>query len=446
MSYLPLTSSDRGAMLASLGLKDIEELFRSIPKSIRSKEYDLPLPASELELVNELEALAAQNRTSKTTLSFLGAGCYDHYVPAIIPHLISRGEFLTAYTPYQPEASQGLLQTIYEYQSLITALTGMDVSNASHYDGATSVAEAVLVSIHHTQRKKVLLARTLHPDYRQVIATYLKGGDGEIKEIPFDKATGSIDTAALYKELSNDVAAVVVSTPNFFGVMEDLEGLAERVHESGALFIVSSHPLSLGLFRTPREWGADFACGEGQPLGLGLNFGGPLLGYFAATNEFMRKIPGRIVGLTKDNRGQRAFVLTLQTREQHIRRERAASNICSNEALCALTASIYLSALGKCGLERIARLNLERVQYLKEKIKKLKHFSFYFSSTNFNECLIKCPTGPKKILDALRGQGIIGGLDVSSYYPEFPDGLLVCVTETKTKGDIDKFVDLLSKV
>ena len=345
MPYLPYTEQEKQRIFREIGVSSLDDLIQSIPSSLRHPQILMSHGLSEIEVQRQVLKLGSRNTATTDFLSFLGAGSYEHFIPSA-QEMVARQEFTTAYTPYQPEASQGTLQVIFEYQSLMAELTGLAASNASHYDGATSLAEAALVALRQTDRTKILVARSLHPHYRDVIRTYLAQSSYQVEEFGF-LAHGGLDLESLQKKLTPDVAGVILQTPNFFGGVEDLNGVSDRVHANGSLLIVSGHPLSFALYRSPGEWGADIAAGEGQPLGMPLGFGGPYLGYFVASQSLLRRIPGRIAGLTEDADGKRAFCLTLQAREQHIRRERAGSNICSNQALCALAACVYMTFLGK---------------------------------------------------------------------------------------------------
>ncbi|MDD5593948.1 MAG: aminomethyl-transferring glycine dehydrogenase subunit GcvPA [Candidatus Margulisbacteria bacterium] len=398
------------------------DLFADIPSKVRLKEkLSLPRPLSEPELLAELTDLSQKNTPGT---SFLGGGSYDHFIPSAVKHILGRSEFYTAYTPYQPEASQGTLQAIYEYQSLICELTGLEVANASMYDGATALAEAAFMACRITGRKEIVVSAAVHPNYRAVLKTYCTAADLVLKELPFDIASG---LTAYNLQLTTNSACVILQQPNFFGNLEKVAGLADKVHAAGALLIASINPISLGLLKPPGRYGADIVVGEGQPLGLPRSFGGPGLGLMAARQEYLRQMPGRIVGATTDLDGQRAFVLTVSTREQHIRRERATSNICSNEALCALAATVYLSLLGKNGLKKVAGLCLQKANYLKEKLGQ----AVLWSTPGFNELVIKTN---KKI-----------GLDLAGYYPELAGCRLICVTELTNKSELDKLVlDVLS--
>ncbi len=444
MHYHPLTGDDRREMLEAIGVNSFDDLLTGIPEKLRVKDLSISEATSELELRRELEKIGSANQSTSSTLSFLGGGSYEHFIPAALPQLMGRNEFYTAYTPYQPEASQGTLQVIFEYQSLIAELTGMDVSNASHYDGGTSLAEAGLLALRHTGRRKILVARSVHLHYRQVLQTYLEAADFTLEEFGFEE-DGRFHRKEFENLIDEEIGGVIFQTPNFFGVVEDLTHVADLLHSKGALFIVSSNPLSLGVLRSPGEWGADLSVGEGQVLGLPLGFGGPYLGYFAATKELLRKIPGRLAGMTMDREGKRAFVLTLQAREQHIRRERASSNICTNQGLCALGACIYLTLLGKAGVREVGELNVDRANYLREQIAKIPGFRVNQTATIFNEFLVYSGKPFSKISEKLLGQRILPGINVSSFYPELKNAFLVCATETKTQEDLDRFVKELSQ-
>lgn len=445
MHYHPLTEEDRRQMLQAIGVEQFEDLLKPVPRKLRAGALSVPEALSELELRREIEKIGRKNLSAKNTLSFLGGGSYEHFIPAALPQLLSRNEFYTAYTPYQPEASQGTLQTMFEYQSLIAELTGMAVSNASHYDGATSLAEAGLLALRHTGRRKLLVARSVHPDFRQVLRTYLEAADFAIEEFGFEES-GRFRREEFEELLTEEVGACVFQTPNFLGVIEDLERVADQVHARGALLVLASNPLSLGILRPPGEWGADLAVGEGQVLGIPMSFGGPYLGYFTATRELMRKIPGRLAGMTIDQEGKRAFVLTLQAREQHIRRERASSNICTNEALCALAACVYLTLLGKEGIREVGELNLDRASYLREGLSGLKGFHVDREAPIFNEFVVRPEKSFVDIESKIIQQGILPGIELGRFYPELKGSFLVSATETKTKEDLDRFINALGLV
>lgn len=438
-SYLPHTEADRQSMLAAIGAKTVADLFEDVPEAIRlGKDMTLPEALDEASLLKHLQKVAAKNAHFSEYSYFLGAGAYDHYVPAIIDSLISRGEFTTAYTQYQPEVAQGYLQALWEYQSMICSLTGMAVCNASLYDGGMALAEAIMMACAHTKRNKIVATKTLHPHYRTILSTYAIDLDIAVEDVMYKD--GLTDLAALEQAISKETAAVVIQSPNFFGSIEDLQAIADIAHKSGALLIVSADPISLSLLKAPGELGADIVTGEGQPLGIAASFGGPGLGFFCTTEKLMRKMPGRIVGQTVDSEGKRGFVLTLQAREQHIRREKATSNICSNQALCALSAAIYMSATGKTGLPHITNLCLQKAHYAYEQITALAGYEPVFSAPFFKEFVIRLPKAVKEINDGLLQDKIIGGLDLGKYYPELENCMLVCVTENRTKEEIDAFV------
>lgn len=442
LSYIPTTDGDLAEMLAAIGISDTSELFKIIPEDYRlDKPLNLPSGLAEQDVVSLCVGMAARNKNLHELTCFLGAGAYDHYVPAIVDTMLSRGEFLTAYTPYQPEVAQGILQSIYEYQSLICALTQMDISNASLYDGGTAVGEAAIMSTSITGRSKVVVSRAVHPNYRQVLSTYTAGLDINIVEAPFKD--GLTDISALISMLDDTVASVIVQYPNFFGCVEDLGAISEAAHAVGAKLIVSVDPVSLGLLTPPGAYGADIVVGEGQPLGVHTGFGGPYLGIFACRQEYVWKVPGRIVGATTDSEGRPCYCLTLQTREQHIRREKATSNICSNQALIALAATIYLSSLGKNGLKQVADLCFQKSHYAKERICNKAGFSSPWNAPFFKEFVVKCDKPIDEINKKLIDNNIIGGLDLGKFYPELENHMLLCTTEKRRKEQIDLLVELL---
>lgn len=446
MRYLPNTDRDRQKMLAAIGVKSSDELFADIPESTRlHRDLDLPAPMAESELRRYLGCLAAQNQNVADYACFLGGGAYDHYIPAIVGHVTSRSEFYTAYTPYQPEVSQGTLQSIYEYQTMIAELTGTDVANASMYDGATATAEAILLSMVTNRRSHVVIARAVHPDTRSVCRTYTVGQGVTISEAAV-KADGTTDLAQMAELITDQTTCVIVQYPNFFGVVEPLAEMAKLAHDKGAMFVVNANPIALGVLKPPGAFGADVVCGEGQPLGIPLGFGGPYLGYFACRAKFQRRMPGRLAGITTDTRGQRAYVLTLQTREQHIRREKATSNICSNEALCALAASVYMSVMGKEGIGKVADLCLQKAHYTHSRLAELKGFEPLFDGPFFNEFAFRTPVAPQKLQAALAERKILGGLDVGAFYPEYAGAALFAVTEQRTKAQIDELVEALEVI
>lgn len=443
MHYQPVTAAEKQEILEEIGVKSFADLVRGIPVSLKEPSFQLPDGLSEAEIQNLFTKLGSSNATLKNHLSFLGGGSYEHFIPAAVGSILARHEFYTAYTPYQPEAAQGTLQAIYEFQSLITELTAMDVSNASHYDGATSLAEAAILAFRHTGRNRILVASTVHPHYRQVLKTYLEGTPYKVEEIGCD-ATGKFDREAALKLLHDDIAAVVIQTPNFFGVIEDLEGFADQVHQAGALLILSFNPISLSLIKPPGEWGADIAVGEGQPLGLPPHFGGPYLGLFTLSRPLMRKMPGRLAGLTVDSAGKRAFCLTLQAREQHIRREKAYSNICTNQALCALAACVYMTLLGKEGLRELGEINMDRAYYLRNGIAKLPDFNVDITTPIFNEFIVQSKKPFTEIEMHCRREGVLPGILLDKFYPSRKNQFLVCATETKSQADLDRFIEVLA--
>ncbi len=440
--YIPHTEEDVQAMLEFAGAKKIEDLFGMIPEECRLAEpLDLPEPFSEPDLVRHLQGLQ-----STAYSSFLGAGAYHHFIPSVISALISRSEFYTAYTPYQPEISQGTLQAVFEYQTLMCQLTGMEVSNASMYDGASSLAEAVGMAGRVTKRKKILLSETVHPEYRKVIQTYLDPDQEEIILIPYKKEEGQTDERKLLDRLDGKVSSVVIQNPNFLGVIEDLHGMTDKVHEAGGLMIVGfTEAVAHGILKPPGEEGADIVAGEGQSFGIPLSYGGPYLGIFTTREKFVRNMPGRLVGETVDLEGKRGFVLTLATREQHIRREKATSNICTNEGLCALMATIFLSCLGRQGLKELALMNLSKAEYAKKIASQIDRCHLVFSSPTFNEFALKIPGEPERVLEKLKGKKILGGIPLGRFYPEMNHYLLVTVTEMNTREEIDRWAEALEK-
>ena len=441
MRYIPHTEEDIRQMLEAIKVNSIEDLFEEVPGDVRLKRpLDLPAPMSESEVLGELKRLAAQNATVENHTAFLGGGAYNHFSPSVVDHLISRSEFYTAYTPYQPEISQGTLQAIFEYQTLICQLTGMDVSNASMYDGASACAEAVLMSVRVTRRSKVLLASNLHPEYRETVATYCRYLDIELVDVPYLKS-GRIDQKVLSGLLDKGTAALVAGYPNFFGVIEELGSLADAAHEVGALLVsATSEPVALGKIKSPGELGTDIVVGEGQSFGMPVSFGGPGVGFFATRQKTVRSIPGRLVGATTDMDGKPGYVLTLATREQHIRREKATSNICSNQGLCALIANIYLCLMGKNGLRELAEQNLAKAEYAKAMIGAINGFSIPFTAPTFNEFVVEFEGDAEAMLESLEAQGILGGIPLTKYFPEMENRFLVCVTEQNSKAGIDALV------
>jgi glycine dehydrogenase subunit 1 len=442
MSYIPHTPADREHMLRAIGVAQLEDLFDDVPEHARFPRLRLPEPLSEMEVLAETQAISEANADAGHFPCFLGAGAYHHFIPPVVDEIINRGEFYTAYTPYQPEVAQGTLQAIFEFQSMIANLTGLDVANASHYDGATALAEGVLLAYQQSRgrRKKVIVTPGVHPQYRAVARTYTQGLDIRI--------TGDEDLAAtavqLREQLDADTACFVIQQPNFFGELEDVRGLADAVHAAGALLIVVCEPISLGLLQPPGAYGADVACGEGQPLGVPVNFGGPYVGFFATRSEYVRKMGGRLVGETLDRAGRRGYVLTLTPREQHIRRERATSNICTNQGLMALAACVYMATMGKAGLKTVAELCYHKAHYAAAEIGRLPGFAVTSRDPWFMEFVVRCPQPVAALNQRLmQDYGIIGGYDLGRDYPHLADQMLVCVTETVTRDEIDEFVEAL---
>jgi len=432
-SYIPVSASGREQMLAAIGLKTVDELFAQIPDGIKVAKLNLPQGMSELDVARSIGAIAAANIRFKTI--FRGAGAYRHYIPAIVKGITGKEEFLTAYTPYQAEISQGVLQSIFEYQTMICQLTGMDVSNASVYDGATAAAEAMAMCVER-KRTEVLVAASTHPMVMRTMQTYCHGAGVTCTAVPL--CDGVTDKEALKGLIGDSTACFYVQQPNYLGLIEDAEALGQIVHEAGAKYVMGVNPISLGILRTPAEQGADIAVGEGQPLGMPLAFGGPYLGFMACTTAMMRKLPGRIVGETTDKDGQRAFVLTLQAREQHIRREKASSNICSNQALCAMTAAVYMAAMGPDGLRRAATQCLSKAHYAAQQISGIPGYELRYQGSFFHEFLTGCPGDVSAVLSVLEKEDMLGG------YP-MENGILWCVTEMNTKEEIDRLVEILKR-
>ncbi|MFZ0474868.1 MAG: aminomethyl-transferring glycine dehydrogenase subunit GcvPA [Halobacillus sp.] len=437
--YLPMTEQDKKDMLSRIGVQKSEELFSDIPENIRFKgNLDLKEPKNEFQLMNELTKMAQENVTLKSHTSFLGAGVYDHYIPSIVDHVISRSEFYTAYTPYQPEISQGELQAIFEFQTMICELTGMDVANSSMYDGGTALAEAVNLSAGQTKRKKVLVSKAIHPESLAVIHSYVKGPGVEVVEI--DHKQGKTDLIQLESELDDNTASVVLQYPNFFGQIEPLDEVRKIVDtQKKTMMITSSNPLALGYLTPPGEFGADIVTGDAQVFGIPAQYGGPHCGYFATTKKLMRKVPGRLVGQTVDEDGRRGFVLTLQAREQHIRRDKATSNICSNQALNALASSVAMSSLGKQGLRKMSWMNIQKAAYMKKQLQS-NNIEVVFEGAFFNELVVKLDRDIKEVNRILLQKGIIGGYDLSQMDNSLQNHMLVAVTEIRTKEEIDQFV------
>ncbi|MEY8751534.1 aminomethyl-transferring glycine dehydrogenase subunit GcvPA [Alkalicoccobacillus gibsonii] len=439
--YLPMTETDRDEMLQAIGVDSIEELFADIPSDIRFKgQLNIEKALKEPELIKFFNGLAAKNTSTKSVPSFLGAGVYDHYIPSIVNHVISRSEFYTAYTPYQPEISQGELQAIFEFQSMICELTGMDLANSSMYDGPTSLAEAAMMSCGHTKKKTILVSKAVHPEARDVLKTNAYGQGLTVIEI--DTKNGVTDLDLLKEHYNDDTACVLVQYPNFFGHVEPLADIEAITHQGKALLAVSSNPLALGLLKSPGEFGADIVVGDAQPFGISMQFGGPHCGYFATTKKLMRKVPGRLVGQTVDDQGQRGFVLTLQAREQHIRRDKATSNICSNQALNALAASVAMTAIGKKGVKEMAYQNVQKAAYLKAKLKGLG-INVVHDGPTFNEFVIQLNQSVKEVNEKLLEKGFIGGYELERDDQSLEGQMLLCVTEVRTKEELDAFASEL---
>jgi glycine dehydrogenase subunit 1 len=438
MRYLPHTDADIASMLKVAKAENLEELFSTIPGECRlTGNYNLPEPLTEWELNDHIDALAKNMAVPPEYKIFIGAGSYEHYIPSSASYLLSRSEFVTSYTPYQPEMSQGTLQAIFEYQTLTSRLLGMEVANASLYDGASALAEALLMATRITRQKKIAVSSLIHPMYRRVVETYLKPTDLEMIELPYLE-NGRTDLTPL--EGIEDLAAVAVQSPNFFGCIEDLKTVGEKAHGKKALLITSfTEALAYGLLKSPGSLGADIACGEGQSMGIPRSYGGPVLGMFAAKMKYVRNMPGRLVGETKDQDGKRGFVLTLSTREQHIRREKATSNICTNSGLCALASAIYMASVGGTGIRELALLNHDKAAYLKSELEKAG-FSVPFSSPFFNEFIVKFPDGFETTYQRLLENKIVAGLSLAPYYPELSGHYLMCATETKSKEDMDTLI------
>ncbi|MEO0082988.1 MAG: aminomethyl-transferring glycine dehydrogenase subunit GcvPA [candidate division WOR-3 bacterium] len=446
--YIPNTERDKQKMLSTIGVKTTEELFAVIPEKIRFKgNLNLPEALSELEIKKLASAMAKQNANQNDYISFLGGGIYDHYIPAVINHLLLRSEFYTAYTPYQAEVSQGTLQAIYEYQSLICQLFQMDISNAGMYDGASAFAEACHMARSITKKNKILLAETINPFYQQVIKTYCQGLNIPIINCNCDKENnGIVDCQQVAELIDSDTAALLVQHPNFYGNLEPVKELSEIAHKNSALFIVCVDPISLGMLNPPGYYNADIAVAEGQALGMPSSLGGPLLGILTCRKEYVRALPGRLVAKTNDVAGNDGYVLALQTREQHIRREKATSNICTNEALCALAATIYLSIMGKQGLKEVAYQCYVKSHYLAQEIIKINGFELAFKQPFFKEFVIRTKYEPKEIINQLLKEKIFAGIDLSQFNQQWANQLLICATEKRTKDEIDKFVKLLKEL
>ncbi|MDI6839588.1 MAG: aminomethyl-transferring glycine dehydrogenase subunit GcvPA [bacterium] len=443
MPFIPNTDEDRKKMLHKIGVKNFDELLSPIPEHLRLKEpLNLPPSLSEFEINKLMQRISKMNLTTEDCISFLGAGCYDHYIPAAVDYVISRPEFYTAYTPYQAEASQGTLQIIYEYQSMICELTGMDVANASMYDGGSALAEACHMASSIKGREKVLISDSVNPSYIQCVKTYL--GSNRVIHIPLNN--GRTDVSILKNMLSDSIACVVIQHPNFFGILEPVNEIGHLVHLRNSLYIGIPLPISLGVLSLPGDWGADIVVAEGQSLGIRQSLGGPGLGILAARKEFIRQMPGRIIGRTQDIEGRQGFVMTLQTREQHIRREKATSNICTNEGLCAIAACVYLTIMGPQGMKEVGELCYAKAHYLAERIKKITGFSLVYDAPFFNEFLVQTPVSAEEIVQALIKDHIFAGFPISRLFKQHTHELLVAVTEKRTRDELDYFIEKLKEI
>jgi glycine dehydrogenase subunit 1 len=443
MPYIPNSDEDRTPMLKRIGVNSVSDLFDPIPANLRlGKLLDLPPALDEPELIKHLEGLAAKNQ--QACISFVGGGIYNHFVPPVVWSLVMRPEFATAYTPYQAEVAQGTLQAIYEFQTHLCRLTGMDVANASLYDGATAMAEAALLAVAHTGRNRIVVSETVSPFYLEVLRSTVQGRELDIALLPAKENMS--DFREMDRLVNDQTACLILAQPNYFGYLEDIEKGEKAVHAAGGLFVQVFDPISLGILKSPAENNADIAIGEGQTLGIPQNFGGPLLGLFSCKNEFVRRIPGRLVARTTDAEGKNGFVLTLQTREQHIRREKATSNICTNEALCATAATIYLSLMGKKGIPRVARLATERAHYLAQKIAAIDGYSLWSADPFFKEFVVKTPIPPAQIIESLAGVGIAAGIDLSRIYPKINRHLMVAVTEMNSLADCDAYATAVARL
>ncbi len=444
MDYTQITGEQQQSMLKTIGVKSVEELLAPIPDKQRLKDkLNLPVGCSEMELLADLESLAAKNCHVGKRVCFLGCGAYDHFIPTLVDHLAMRGEFLTAYTPYQAEASQGTLQAFYEFQTMICQITGMDIANASLYDGATAVAEAVLMAGTCSKNHRVLVSQACNPDTLETLKTYAKEQSLEIDTVPL--ADGQTDCDALKAAVDNQTLAVVVQFPNFFGILEQLQQIVDTAHNAGAQVIVSYDPVAAGMFTRPGEFGADIVVGEGQPLGIPLQYGAPFLGFMAAKESYLRKIPGRLVGVAKDKDDSRGFCLVLQTREQHIKRERATSNVCTNQGLMAMRAAVYMASMGRSGLAKVAELCFDKSHYAAAEIAKLEGFSVRFKQPFFKEFVVQTNRNIPDLLACCREEGIDAGVPMHRWFTDMEDCFAIAVTEKRTKQEIDALVTVLRK-
>lgn len=446
INYVPNTDADIKLMLEEIGVGSIDDLIADIPKELLCKAINIPSGISEMELTRTFKSLSIKNAGIDKYISFLGAGAYEHFIPGVIDLLSVRGEFSTCYTPYQPEVSQGTLQGIYEFQSMMCELLAMDVANASMYDGASSLAEAAVLALRYKDKGRVVISRCIHPEYRAVLATYLQGLNVDIVEVEMEDGITSI--SSLESKIDKNTSCVIIQTPNFFGCLEDVQEFSDLAHKNDALFVTCVNPMTLGIVKPPGEYNADIAVGDVHVFGNYIYYGGPHAGFFAVKKELMRKMPGRLAGATTDSKGRSAYTLTLQAREQHIRRGKAMSNICTNQQLMALRSCIYLSLLGKAGIVEVGELNINMSHYAMEKLCGLDGITPLFDRPFFNEFGVKISGNRdiKKINGSLYGSGIIGGLDISQFYPEIKGAMLLCVTETKSKDDIDKLIHAMSEI
>jgi glycine dehydrogenase subunit 1 len=446
MTFNPHTDGDRVAMLEAIGTNAVDELFTAVPPRVRFPVLDLPRVLTELEATDLLGAFATRNTVAPAEDVYLGAGSYRHFIPAAVGQILARGEFYTAYTPYQPEVSQGTLQVIYEFQSLVAALTGMDVANASMYDGATALAEGALMTVSSSHgRRRIVISPTVHPAYRAVLRTYLEGLALDLVEVPLEDTGFMTTSGEIAPYLTDDLACVVVQYPNFFGGIEDIAAIAELAHARGGALVVSTYPVPLGLLRPPGDLGADVVAAEGQALGVPQGYGGPYVGLLASRQSYVRQMPGRLAGMTTDSEGQRGFVLTLQTREQHIRREKATSNICTNQGLMATAATVYMSALGPEGFREVARRSYQNAHYLAERVSEVPGYALATGGPFFHEFVVSTPVPARDVLSHLLEHGIHGGFDLAKVDPALDHSLLMCATETNTKQGIDRLVDALPR-
>lgn len=445
MRFTQTSDTDVTRMLQTIGVKSIEELFSTVPESLRlGRDLDIPAGVSELELLDDVNALGKRNHDCDELTCFLGGGAYDHFIPTLVDALAGQSEFLTAYTPYQAEASQGVLQLFYEFQTMVATLLGMDVANASLYEGATAAAEAVMMAITITRRKRAVISASVHPDTIRVLQSYGQSRGIEVVVVAADE--GTTDERGLARAVDETTAAVVLQSPNFFGCVERIDRMIPSIREDGALAIVSTDPIACGLLRPPGEFEADIVVAEGQPLGIAMQYGGPYLGLLACKEKYLRKMPGRVVGMTHDTEGRRAFCLALQTREQHIKRERATSNICTNQGLLAIRASIYLASMGKRGMAEVASLCFEKAHYAAKRITEIDGYDLRFDAPFFKEFVVRASRGVRKVLESCRDRGILAGVPLVRFDDRYSDCFLVAVTEKRTKEEIDQLVDVLAAV